>query len=287
MDNSVSIVIPCYNLGQFLGETIASIEAVRTPSLREVIIVDDGSTDPRTVDILEDLRKQGYLVMRQPNRGVSAARNAGIRLTTGCYVLPVDSDNRIRRPYLTDAVRVLDTDKSIGVVYGDAEFYGERQGRWRVDEFSLSRLILHNYIDNCALFRREMWEELGGYDEQMPFFGWEDWDLWLRAALRGWRFAHLAEIAFDYRIRSGSLLEQANQRAAVIDAYMFSKAEFASIAQLRPELHRLWIIEQSMEYRLGRRLLSPIRRASARFQRAVVPDATDSIRKPVSRTAHK
>jgi glycosyltransferase involved in cell wall biosynthesis len=283
----VSIVIPCYNLGQFLGETISSIEAARSPSLREVVIVDDGSTEPRTIEVLDDLRKRGYSMIRQPNRGVSAARNAGIRATTGRYILPVDSDNRIRRPYLTDAVRLLDTDKSVGVVYGDAEYYGERHGHWRVDEFSLSRLILHNYIDSCALFRREVWEELGGYDERMPYFGWEDWDLWLRAALRGWRFAHLPEVAFDYRVRPGSLLQQANERAAVIDAYMFSKAEFASVARLRPELHRLWIIEQSMEYRLGRRLLSPIRRAAARFHRAFASQTADPVRKPVSSIVEK
>ncbi len=225
--------------------------------------------------------------MRQPNRGVSAARNAGIRSATGRYILPVDSDNRIREPYLADAVRLLDADKSVGVVYGDAEYCGDRRGRWRVDEFSLARLILHNYIDSCALFRREMWDELGGYDERMPYFGWEDWDLWLRAALRGWRFVHLPEVAFDYRVRPGSLLQQANQRAGAIDAYMFSKAEFASIAPLRSELHRLWIVEQSMEYRLGRRLLSPIRRVLARFHREASPRVVDSVRKPAAPTVQK
>ena len=262
---NVSIVIPCYNLGEFLGETISSIELARTPNLREVIIVDDGSTDARTLQVLDDLHTRGYAVMRQPNRGVSAARNAGIRSATGRYILPVDSDNRIRRPYLVDAVRLLDADKSVGVVYGDAEYCGDRRGRWRVDEFSLVRLIIHNYIDSCALFRREMWDELGGYDERMPYFGWEDWDLWLRAALKGWRFVHLPKVAFDYRVRSGSLLQQAKRHAAAIDEYMFSKTEFATIAPLRAELHRLWIVEQSMEYRLTKRLLSPIRRVWARL----------------------
>ena len=93
MQNSVSIVIPSYNLGTFLRETIASIEAVRTPSLREVIIVDDGSTDPTTLEVLKDLEKGQYLVMRQPNRGVGAARNAGIQVAQGEFILPVDSDN--------------------------------------------------------------------------------------------------------------------------------------------------------------------------------------------------
>ena len=117
MQNSVSIVIPSYNLGALLTETIASIEAVRTPSLREVIIVDDGSTDPTTLEVLKDLEKSQYLVMRQPNRGVGAARNAGIALATGEFILPVDSDNRIRRTYLAEGPTLLHRDQSVGVAY--------------------------------------------------------------------------------------------------------------------------------------------------------------------------
>ena len=192
MQNSVSIVIPSYNLGALLRETIASIEAVRTPSLREVIIVDDGSTDPTTLEVLKDLEKGQYLVMRQPNRGVGAARNAGIRVAQGEFILPVDSDNRIRRTYLAEGPTLLHRDQSVGVVYGDAEYFGDRTGRWRVPQFDLVRLVDANFLDTCALFRKRVWEDVGGYDEHMPHMGWEDWDFWLRAAVRGWRFVHLA-----------------------------------------------------------------------------------------------
>src|SRR4051812_38389489 len=105
----VSIVIPCYNLGGFLRETIDSIEKARTPSLREVIIVDDGSTESATIAVLADMERSGHTVIRQSNQGVSAARNHGIRVASGEYILPVDSDNRIRDLYLRDGVRLLDS----------------------------------------------------------------------------------------------------------------------------------------------------------------------------------
>lgn len=259
MQSSVSIVIPVYNHGHFLQETLQSIEATRTPSLREVIIVDDGSTDPVTLELLRDLEKSQYLVIRQPNRGVGAARNAGIRVAQGEFILPVDDDNRIRRPYLAEGPTLLDRDQSVGVVYGDAEYFGERTGRWRVPQFDLVRLVDANFIDACALFRKRVWEDLGGYDEHMPHMGWEDWDFWLRAAVRGWRFVHLQEVTFDYRVRAGSMLTEVNKHTTVMDSYLFSKKELVALGEMRAELHRLLMVEQTMEYRLGRGLLKPVR----------------------------
>ena len=273
MHADVSIIIPCYNDGHFLREAIASVELARTSSLREVIIVDDGSTEPATLEVLLDLGKAGYSVIQQPNRGPGAARNTGIRSAGGQYILPVDSDNRIRKVYLTEGIDLLEAEATVGVVYGDAQYFGEKTGRWNVAEFDLLQLVLRNFIDNCAVFRKSLWEEIGGYDEKI-FMGWEDWDFWLRAALRGWRFIHLEEIAFDYRVRTGSRLSVADKQASENCRYMFSKKELAGIGLLRPELltlrselHRLGTIEKSLDYRLGRRLADPMRKVRNALRR--------------------
>jgi glycosyltransferase involved in cell wall biosynthesis len=262
MQSSVSIIVPCYNHGGFLRETVHSIEAARTPALREVIIVDDGSTEPETTKVLKELERS-YAILRQPNRGLGAARNAGIRLASGEFILPVASDNRIRRPYLNEAPRLLARDAGVGIVYGDAAYVGDKSGRWRVPEFDLMRLVDANFIDACALFRKRVWEDVGGYDEHMPHMGWEDWDFWLRVSLKGWRFAHLDVVAFDYRVRAGSMLTEVNRHNTVMDNYLFAKKELAELGRIRPELHRLLTVEQSMEYRLARRLLRPTRLAFA------------------------
>jgi glycosyltransferase involved in cell wall biosynthesis len=287
MHRSVSIVIPSYNLGVFLRETVESIEAARTPSLREVIIVDDGSTDPDTINVLKEL-ESAYTVLRQPNRGLGAARNAGIGVATGEFILPVDSDNRIRKPYLEKAPVLLGRDPGVGVVYAHAEYIGDRSGLWSVPEFDLARLVDANFIDACALFRKRVWEDIGGYDEHPPHLGWEDWDFWLRAAVKGWRFVRLDEVAWEYRVRSGSMLTEANRHDKVMDDYLFTKKELAALGRIRPDLHRLLNMETSMEYRLGKRLLGPVRRVMARIQRGRNQRTADSVGGPLtSPTAQK
>ena len=164
----VSIVIPCYNHGAMLREALASVEQVRNENLLEVIIVDDGSSDAETIRILNEAAEAGYCVVAQPNRGSGAARNTGIRLAKGEFILPLDSDNRLRDVYLNEGVSLLRRNPSVGVVYADAEYFGERSGRWYVPDFNLLSLIRMNFIDTCALYRKKLWEEVGGYDEHKP-----------------------------------------------------------------------------------------------------------------------
>ena len=249
-EGKVSIVIPCYNHGAMLREALASIEQVRNTNLLEVIIVDDGSSEPETTKILDELAKTGYWVVSQPNRGVGAARNAGIRLAKGEFILPLDSDNRLRDVYLNEGVSLLRRNPSVGVVYADAESFGERSGRWYVPDFNLSSLIRMNFVDACALYRKRLWEEVGGYDEQMPRMGVEDWDFWLRLAFHGGNFVHLPKIGFDYRVRRDSMIVKAigfgyrlpgdslaamrtSPRLAELANYIFGKPEMACYKLLR------------------------------------------------------
>lgn len=204
----VSIVVPCYNHGHFLKEAIASAQASRGVR-SEIIVVDDGSTDPLTLEVMDELRREGHRVIHhEVNRGLSAARNTGIARARGRYVLPLDADNRIRPDYLRLGVTLLDHAPRVGVVYGDVEFFGEATGRHVTAEFSIQRLLQENLVDACALFRRAIWEECGGYDTEMPDrLGYEDWEFWLQAVKRGWEFARVREVTLDYRVRSDSMVQ--------------------------------------------------------------------------------
>jgi glycosyltransferase involved in cell wall biosynthesis len=202
---ALSIVIPCYNDRDFLLDAVASVERHALDG-SELILVNDGSTEPRTLQILRSLRLLGYAVVDQENAGLSAARNTGVRVARGRYVLPLDADNRIRPGFLEAAVTCLESRPEVGVVYGDRELFGWRSGRVRVAEFDLETMLRSNYIDACAVYRREVWNDSGGYDTNLT--GLEDWDFWIGAAKHGWRFHHLGEAAFDYRVRPGSLVEE-------------------------------------------------------------------------------
>ena len=262
----VSIVIPCYNHGAMLREALASVEEVRNSNVLEVIIVDDGSSDAETTRVLNEVAEAGYCVVPQPNRRVSAARNTGIRLAKGEFILPLDSDNRLRDVYLTEGVSLLKDDPRIGVIYTDAEYFGEKSGPWHVKDFDLLPLIRTNFIDTCALYRKKLWEEVGGYDEQMPWMGVEDWDFWLRVASRGAKFVHLPKIGFDYRVRKDSLAQKTRPHLAELADYVFGKPEMACYKLLREmdeQVGKLRGQIQGMEglpsYRLGRALLAPAR----------------------------
>jgi glycosyltransferase involved in cell wall biosynthesis len=249
-EGKVSIIIPCFNHGAMLREALASVERVRNENLLEVIIVDDGSSEAETIRILKEVAEAGYRVVSQPNRRQSAARNAGIRLANGEFILPLDSDNRIRDAYLNEAVALLKENPSLGVIYADAEYFGEKTGRWPVQDFDLLSLLRMNFIDVCALYRKALWEEVGGYDEQMPCMGVEDWDFWLRVVANGGTFLHLPKVGFDYCVRADSQivktigfdcrmareavnLVEASPRLAELVNYVFGKPEMASYKILR------------------------------------------------------
>ena len=249
-EGKVSIVIPSYNDGTMLCEALASVEEVRNENLLEVIIADDGSSDPDTLRILRDTAEAGYRIVSQPNRRVSAARNTGIRLAKGEFILPLDSDNRLRDVYLKEGVSLLNENPNTGVIYADAEWFGEQTGRWQVQEFDLLSLLRMNFIDVCALYRKALWEEVGGYDEEMPWMGVEDWDFWLRVAAHGGTFVHLSKIGFDYRVRADSQIVKAigfnyraagdpfaammsSPRLAELVKYIFGKPELACYKLLR------------------------------------------------------
>ena len=198
----LSIVIPCHDDGELLIEAVASAER-SAPERAELLIVDDGSTAARTLEVLDVLRRAGYSVVDQENAGLSAARNRGFAAARGRYVLPLDADNRLRPGFAEEAIRRLDAEPEVGVVYGDRVEFGVRSGTVLVPDFDLDLLLAGNYVDACAVVRKETWAACGGYD--LESWAWEDWELWMSVAERGWRFLHLPGVAFDYRVRPRSL----------------------------------------------------------------------------------
>jgi glycosyltransferase involved in cell wall biosynthesis len=239
MGAKVSIVVTCFDLGAYLHEALASIPDDFEYGPVEVIVVDDGSTDPLTRTVVDGLDRQRYTVIVQPNMGLAKARNNGIARSSGEYIIPLDADNRLNAEGVRTAVRSLDLHADIDIAYGNAQFFGARSGQWVVAKFDLARLLRRNYIDACACFRRTVWERLNGYDEHMPHMGWEDWDMWLRASVLGMRFDHIGGTFFDYRVREGSMISDTNRHADVLTAYIFQKPALRNLASLRLEYIQL------------------------------------------------
>lgn len=198
----VSVVIPCYNLGSYLDEAVESV-LQQTFSDYEIIIVDDGSTDPATRTLLASYDRPKTKVLRTGNQGVSAARNTGIRNAAGSYILPLDADDRIAPGYLEKAVAILDARPDVGIVYSDEQMFGEKEDVWIMPQFNAAALLFDNLIFPSAFYRKCDWEKAGGYCSAM-IFGWEDWEFWISMSRLNKVVIKIPEILYYYRIRSAS-----------------------------------------------------------------------------------
>ena len=216
------MVMACFNHGEFLREAVESVTGLGRSDV-ELIVVDDGSTDELTRAEMENVSSQGVRVIRQANKGLAGARNAAIGSAEGRYIFPLDADDRMRGEWIDQAVQILDSEAAVGVVYGDAQCFGTRTDRWRVGPFGADRLLEANFIHASAVYRRAIWEENGGYDGTMPVQGLEDWDLWLGALERGWQFAYIPEIFFDYRQAAGSMISNAGRHTEAINEFVARK----------------------------------------------------------------
>lgn len=246
----VSIIVPCYNMSAFLEETLRSVVASDYRPL-EVIVVDDGSTDD-SAEVAEklmtsilstfkgELERVSFSLLRQPNSGVSAARNNGLQQARGTYILPLDADDRIGSTFISHAVAAMENNPGLKVVYCRAEFFGERQGEWFLPDYSPALLARKNMIPATALYRRQDALNFGGYCTDEIFR--EDWDFWLSMLEHGGEVLRLDEIGFFYRIRTGSRRHLTRQqKRSMIDAVNRRHAEFL-YKQLGGPLHyhRSW-----------------------------------------------
>lgn len=201
--NLVSVIIPCYNQAVFIEETVHSV-LNSTYSAIEIILINDGSTD-NTDAVCKSLksRYENVFYFSQPNSGPSVARNHGIEKARGRYILPLDSDDLISVDYIAEAVKVLDMDAEVKVVYCEAEKFGEKEGKWVLKPFSLQSLAINNMIFVSAIYKKEDWEKCGGYSKDMISVG-EDWEFWISMLKNGGKVVKLPITGFYYRIRSNS-----------------------------------------------------------------------------------
>ncbi|MCD4812956.1 glycosyltransferase family 2 protein [bacterium] len=199
----VSIIIPCHNDGKYLEEAVASARG-QTYSNCEVIIVNDGSTDAATNQLLDYFSKSKIRVIRIPHSGPAAARNAGIEKAKGKYILPLDADDKLGKRYVETAVKVMEADQRTRIVYCRAHYFGERSGEMVLPEYSLENIFLDNMIFVSALFRKSTWKNVGGFNPAMRE-GMEDYDFWLSLIEKENCVVHrINKILFYCRVRDDS-----------------------------------------------------------------------------------
>jgi glycosyltransferase involved in cell wall biosynthesis len=196
----ISVIIPCYNYAKYLSEAVESVLA-QTYQDFEIIIVNDGSSD-NTQEVAEQLVQQhsqhNILLINQDNCGQPAiSRNVGISRASGEYILPLDADDRIAPTMLEECLEILERDHSVAIIYCDRQDFGGVQELAQALEYDPQRLPRANFMSYCAMYRREVWQAIGGYRTNLR--GIEDWDFWVAARALGYHGRRIPKPLFYYR----------------------------------------------------------------------------------------
>ena len=206
----VSVIITSYHLGEYLWDTIHSVEKQTYRNL-EVIIADDGSEDEVTRATLENIEKNTeYRVIRIKNSGVSVVRNIGVEASHGEYIMFLDGDDIIAPSYIEKCVKVMSLNKKAGLVYSISRLFGDAHRIRPLDSPKYKGLLIYNhYFYVTCLMRKELFLKAGKFNGNMKK-GLEDWELFIRYCHEGMEVYRINEILFFYRIRKNSRTKSVN-----------------------------------------------------------------------------
>lgn len=223
----ISVVIPCFNNETTVLETIESVVQQDYISI-EIIVINDGSTD-LSRQVIDDYAKSNkitnIILFDQENLGLPRARNCGADKATGEYLLFLDADDIIAPTYISKCIASLSQDKTLNIVYAEAEYFGARSGSWILPDFNLPNFIESNCIPASAVIRNEVFQKVGKFDENLKCY--EDWELWIRIVKEFGGVHKIKEPLFFYRKRfdQSSILdnEKDNNIGSKSTLYIYNK----------------------------------------------------------------
>jgi len=260
----ISVIVPCYNQAQYLDECLQSV-LEQTYQDWECIIVNDGSPDnTEEVAFSWTVKDARFKYLKKENGGLSSARNAGIEKAKGEWILPLDADDKIGNQYLELAISFF-KNENIKIIYCQAEFFGKMEGHWNLPPYSLTLLALRNIIFCSAFFKKDDWEKVNGYDENLKE-GWEDWEFWIHILKTGGDVVQINSVQFFYRRKDMSLGESVIRTPQIskrIKNYItlkhadFYQNNFGNSIELYIAYRE---IANSRAYKIGRLLTAPVRK---------------------------
>tara|TARA_R100000935_G_scaffold16940_4_gene33448 strand:- start:9738 stop:10580 length:843 start_codon:yes stop_codon:yes gene_type:complete len=266
----ISIIIPCYNDPYYILESVQSAIG-QTSVNKEIILVDDGSNID-TKKVLAKIKSKIDLLITQENKGLSAARNAGIKQSKGDFILVLDSDDFFEPEFCSKAAAVLQNSEDIKIVTCYARRFNDGG---IIDIFkpvggTIENFLLYNAAIGNALYRKKDWEKIKGYDEKMVN-GYEDWEFYIRLLAGGGEAYVINEPLFNYRQKKESMRIDANKIKYKLQRYIYFKHSslyknhytlFINYLLKKIEIEEKEKIKNTkrLEFKIGAKFLNPIRK---------------------------
>jgi glycosyltransferase involved in cell wall biosynthesis len=201
----LSIVIPYYNMGPFLQETIDSIDQSLHKE-KEIIIVNDGSNDPQSVALLDHYRsRRDIRIIDQVNSGLSLARNAGAREAQGSFLAFLDADDKVHASYYREAIRILRGKDNVHFVGCWVKYFGNSDNRWPAFTPEPPLLFYHNMVNSSGLVYKSTAFHAAGRNDPQFVYGMEDYDSVINLVENGYHGVVIPEFYFYYRVRKNSM----------------------------------------------------------------------------------
>ncbi|HVW60388.1 MAG TPA: glycosyltransferase, partial [Puia sp.] len=207
-NHRLSVVIPYYNMGRYIGECLHSVLNSTYQDL-EVIIIDDGSTDPASIRQLETLPPDPRVtIVRQKNRGLAFTRNHGAEIAHGTFLAFLDADDKVASTYYEKAIRALRYNDNVFFAGSWVQYFGDSRRLWPTFTPQPPYALVHNPVNSSSLVYRRAAFLAGGLNDKKADYGLEDYDSVVSMLRHGFNGVVIPEPLFHYRIRKGSMFRQ-------------------------------------------------------------------------------
>ena len=200
----ISVIVPCYNSGRTLKRTILSIKE-QTWNQKEIILVNDGSTDHLTIEVIKELQDEKIIkLINQENFGLAAARNTGVNQSSGNYLFFLDADDWIEPSALQIMYKKLLENNNSGYIFTDTYLEGKRNGFLK-KEYNFFEQLFLNQIPYSIFISKKDFIKNGFYDENM-ILGYEDWEFNVRLASNNLIGKRVPIPLFHYDVQNTGML---------------------------------------------------------------------------------
>ena len=237
----ITVVITLFNYSNYINECLDSVAnsdiAINLGNI-EVLVVDDCSTDNSTTIVEDYLEKSDLpicLIKKWFNTGLADARNIGLEIANSPYVFILDADNWIYPQCLSILYQEIKSNKAAAVYAEISQFDNDTRkeiNRISCNDWDVSKLVKQPYIDAMAMFNKDILLKIGGYSTDLieyGWFGWDDYDLWLKLAQANYSCKFVPKVLSAYRVHPTSMINTTNKYALNLAKYFYHK--FADLTQ--------------------------------------------------------